>query len=430
MVSDYPATTLAKNKGKFYVVCTIPMELREHFNGRRQLKRSTGTSDLSAAKRKQHDLSSELYTQLDKAKPDPLQIVADILEVPVEEVQDQEEGHELENRLLGEIHMPSSGDLDEDLAINLVRERAAKALEALLEVRASGRTLKAVSDEYLASDPYPTNNKTTRDAGLAIEQFLKSVGSGTGIAEIKTVTLHEYSEELGKTLGQKTIEKKMGYVSRMFDFATRKGWIDPNPFASFKVSKKLGKQKVSYKPLSSSELKELFELDMPEHINLLLSILTSSGMRLDEAALLDWEDVKDDENGNRYFDLTDKVGLVKNIGSARKVPVHSKLHGRLPTGKTGQMFPEFKRDKDGKAQAPASKASMKQIRKVTLDPAKVVHSLRGSFKDQLRDAGVSKEINDFITGHDQGDVAGGYGSGPSLSARCDAVEKLKLGHLP
>ena len=93
------------------------------------------------------------------------------------------------------------------------------------------------------------------------------------------------------------------------------------------------------------------------------------------------------------------------------------------------MFPEFTRDQDGKAQASASKALMPQIRKVTDDRRKTVHSLRGNFKDMLRDAGVSKEVNDFITGHGSGDVAGNYGSGPSLSVRKEAVERLQFGFL-
>ncbi len=69
-MSDYPATSLAKNKGKYYVLLTIPPELRDHFNGRKQLKRSTGTSDLSDASRRQHDISADLYAQLDTYKPD------------------------------------------------------------------------------------------------------------------------------------------------------------------------------------------------------------------------------------------------------------------------------------------------------------------------------------------------------------------------
>ena len=93
------------------------------------------------------------------------------------------------------------------------------------------------------------------------------------------------------------------------------------------------------------------------------------------------------------------------------------------------MFPEFTRDKDGKAQASASKLLMPLIRKVTVEKNKVVHSLRGNFKDMLRDAGVSKEINDFITGHGSGDVAGGYGSGPSLKVRQEAVERVSFDFL-
>jgi len=42
----------------------------------------------------------------------------------------------------------------------------------------------------------------------------------------------------------------------------------------------------------------------------------------------------------------------------------------------------------------------------------------------LRDAGVSKEVNDFITGHASGDVAGNYGAGPSLSVRKEAIDRL------
>ena len=61
---------------------------------------------------------------------------------------------------------------------------------------------------------------------------------------------------------------------------------------------------------------------------------------------------------------------------------------------------------------------------LTGEKTKVVHSLRGNFKEMLRDAGVSKEVNDFITGHGSEDVAGQYGSGPSLRVRQEAVERL------
>jgi hypothetical protein len=82
-------------------------------------------------------------------------------------------------------------------------------------------------------------------------------------------------------------------------------------------------------------------------------------------------------------------------------------------------------DRDGKAQAAASDAVMPLIRKITTDDRKVAHSLRGNFKDALRELEVSKELNDFITGHAQGDVGGKYGEGPSLKKRAEVIDRIQ-----
>ena len=55
-MSDYPATSLAMNTGTCCVLVTIPPDLRQYFNGRKQLERSTGTGDLPDAKRTQQKI--------------------------------------------------------------------------------------------------------------------------------------------------------------------------------------------------------------------------------------------------------------------------------------------------------------------------------------------------------------------------------------
>ena len=65
------------------------------------------------------------------------------------------------------------------------------------------------------------------------------------------------------------------------------------------------------------------------------------------------------------------------------------------------------------------------VRKVTDDPTLSLHSLRHTFKDLSRDAGVSKENQDFVTGHGQGDIAGKYGNGPSITTRYEAIMAVK-----
>jgi hypothetical protein len=90
----------------------------------------------------------------------------------------------------------------------------------------------------------------------------------------------------------------------------------------------------------------------------------------------------------------------------------------------GRLF-NYATNADGKAWNSAGNALGPLVRAVTDNPRKVLHSLRGTLKDLLRDAGVSKEVNDFITGHGQGDIASKYGSGPSLEVRYEAIASIK-----
>jgi hypothetical protein len=44
---------------------------------------------------------------------------------------------------------------------------------------------------------------------------------------------------------------------------------------------------------------------------------------------------------------------------------------------------------------------------------------------QWRYADVSKKLNEFITGHSSGDVAGKYGAGFSLQKRDEAIKSVE-----
>lgn len=63
------------------------------------------------------------------------------------------------------------------------------------------------------------------------------------------------------------------------------------------------------------------------------------------------------------------------------------------------------------------------------DDGKALHSFRGTLKDMLRNAGVTKELSDFFTGHGSGDVAGDYGEAHSLEKRYEAINKVDIGFL-
>lgn len=352
---DYPATTLAKNKGKFYVLLTVPADLRQHFNGRKQLKRSTGTSDLGDAKRRQHNIAVELYAELDACKPDLRDVISDHLGWigDATEIQRLEDSGDLEGIIMSHRYAEDTSNPEDpdDSCIDLVHEGGEKALEAYRMWKATQEqgtveggavSLSVATEEYLATGPYQ-NHKTARECEHALEQFREYAGDAL-LSSINAVMVHEFAEVAGKGKSKKLIHKKIGYVKRMVDHAVRKGWVPTNVFVGIKLDRNLGTDKQSYVPLTDDELHQLFALTMPDHLRNLLSILIATGMRLDEAALLNWEDVKHDKAQNvTYFDLTGAI--VKTKGSERRVPVHPTLSW-ITIGNTGPLFPEFPRDRE------------------------------------------------------------------------------------
>lgn len=404
-----PPARLVQAKGKWYVQITVPKDHREAMNGQKQLRASTGTSDKRKAEELLHAKAQELYNKL----PDP---IAEL---------------ETELEMLSEPDwFPAHGD--EDDAFEHMAER--KALQALLETKerleaeiaelkaerdSHSLTIRELADRWLKSNPYPSH-KTRKEAETAIDDFIQDNGN-LNLGELTAQTGYDWAEKLGKEKGNKTVRKKHGYVSKALSWGERKGLVKSNPFFGLKLGD-YGTKSQSRLPLTSKELEALFSQKMPDGHRLLLEILATTGMRLDEAALLNWEDIKE-EDGVVYFDLTAHDKPIKTIGSRRKVPVPEVLQDKIAARKSGQIFPEFKRNADGKAQGPASKALMPYVRNVTKDRRKTVHSLRGTLKDRLRDEEVPKETNDFITGHGEGDVSGKYGSGPSLRVRKEALDR-------
>ena len=102
-----------------------------------------------------------------------------------------------------------------------------------------------------------------------------------------------------------------------------------------------------------------FALDMSEQERLLLSILISTGMRLDEVALVTWERIRE-YKAVLCFCLTNDTGdeRFKNRGSMRYVPVPDGIAKPILMTKRGQgaCACTYRVDRDGKAQAAASDA--------------------------------------------------------------------------
>lgn len=429
--TDYPASTLARLKSKgnrWYVYVTVPDGLRDALGGKRQLRASTGTTDEREAKRRQHVLTESLYAKLDAAKPNPLRAayeeLVQALSLQPSGANAYQDEDEIEVVLaLARSRMyavPTGQDFEDDFAIEAEKKRVAVPLAELEEVLQGKsqqvRTVSEVAEEAISAGRITATNLTyVRLASKEFEDLLPNVG----LEDVTQTHLYQFAESLHERgLAKNTISGRLTKLSLVFNFSIQRGYRQTNPRIGMNLSG-LGREQRSYRPFSKEELHQIFGLELPHRERLLMTILLATGMRRDEAALLTWERVKD-EDGVHFLDLTD--GLVKTLGSKRRVPIIEPVLKLLGPRGDGRLF-DYTLNKSGKT-VDASQACLRFIRMVTADEQKSLHSFRGTLKDLLRDAGVSQEVNDFITGHSSGDVAGKYGQGPSLKVRYEALSSV------
>ena len=111
--------------------------------------------------------------------------------------------------------------------------------------------------------------------------------------------------------------------------------ININPWPKLRLTN-YGSASEEYVPFKHEQLSALFALAkldgkgrMNRREHLLLSILIATGCRLDEAALLCWENIMEQKEGWQYIDLT--KAIVKNSGSRRLLPIPDRLQSLMPS---------------------------------------------------------------------------------------------------
>lgn len=331
------------------------------------------------------------------------------------------------------LNMPNPGmrDPEDGLSLARMQDEMQPAYEEFEEQLAAhhatpkktgGMKLSEASAAYFGSQTFK-RQRTRHDYERGVKKFEAFAGD-VDIASITAQQGSSFAAELGKTVSRNTLQRDVGAVGLVLGYATEQGWLQSNPFLGLRLANK-GKAPVARKSIKRSDLEKLFSLPMPEQDRLCLGILASTGMRLDEAALLEWDDLKV-ENGIRYFDLSRVNKIVKNFRSQREIPVPSVLE--LGPESKGRLF-SYRTDQDGKAQNAASKALMRHVRKIREDQADAritVHSLRHTYKDLLRDAAVPIDVQEFIMGHTGSNEGSRYGSGPSLAVKAKAMNAVDL----
>lgn len=306
-------------------------------------------------------------------------------------------------------------------------------------------TILGYLPDYMGDRKWNTTRKKTKaETKTKIEQCAKIVGD-LPLDQILSSHGFKIASELeaeGKS--NSTIKAYVNALSVMLTHASQhlidtrsqpfRPYIVANPLKGISL-KDYGTAKRSWEPLTEAQLFALFKQPMPNQDRLLLSILITTGMRLDEAALLTKNQLKTDRHGIRYFDLSAGAIIKNDKFAARTVALPDCLI--LPKLNEGYLF-DFPRNSDGKASSMASKELNQKyfhpIRATDTDDRKVVHSLRhnlSGFLLNLTDPSPSTEHMNWITGHGmQGGITESerqrtYGQDPDVKIKYDIVNRIK-----
>ncbi|OYV48219.1 MAG: hypothetical protein B7X10_03390 [Burkholderiales bacterium 21-58-4] len=168
-------------------------------------------------------------------------------------------------------------------------------------------------------------------------------------------------------------------------------------------------------------------------------IALATGARLEEICQLRVTDLTLDHAHGALLCITDEaVGqTLKTASSRRIIPIHPDLirAGLLDyqeaVGEKGHdwLFPQLEPDHDGRRGGTFGQGFSRYLRSPSgcciLDRRVVFHSFRHTFKTLCREAGLTEELHDALTGHVGQSVGRSYGHMPLL-ALTEAVVRIRF----
>ncbi|MGA7779951.1 MAG: DUF6538 domain-containing protein [Paraburkholderia sp.] len=481
---------LSKRGSRYYFRRKIPLDLQAHFQGSKEIVKALGTSDPAEARKLVREESVRYDREFDslrkraasgqltgealkeyerqrdeyerdyqewfdtEGRPDPL-------EVQFAE-HDRQVAREAKRK---EKHARQVAAYEEALARIMAQGGALPALPVsatpvtpALQSAPSGSSghLAALVEQW-ANERKP-DTRTVAIANRIILRFYEHVGR-IPVASISRAHVIDFKNKLLES-GQSSVntDKHLTMLRAILNFAVDNLQAHSNAALGVKVGERKN-ARAARLPFDLPALQAIFASpvyagdDRPDggageasYWLPLLALFT--GARVEELAQLRPEDIYEETYRNtddsekrcwvlRITNEGDGQG-VKNIGSVRRFPIHGVLlargfveYAQAQRGKA-RIFSELKPDTMGAESGNWSKWFGKYLRRVckVTDPKMVFHSFRHGFKDMCREAGISDEVSDALSGHASGKVSRRYGGlSYPLAPLVEAVSRIRVSGL-
>jgi integrase len=239
----------------------------------------------------------------------------------------------------------------------------------------------------------------TRDHGRILVAHLRAMKGRTGAKVKSTTVMH-----------------KIAQLCAACNFGIAEGKLRFNPFAAI-ASK--GDDVTKRLKFTDADMKLIWDnLDsLPASDQLLVRVLASTGMRLDEAFQIDGEE--EPQQGIRHV-----IVGTKTEQSERRVPFPATLLPYLPETVKGRLF-------SGPSHNASSRLNpwLERIGIVSqkANTAKSVHSFRHRAKDRLRIAQCKPDSLQWaVLGHEKKTVAAGYGEGYPVTVLKQWIDEIGM----
>lgn len=269
-------------------------------------------------------------------------------------------------------------------------------------------------------------------------------------SELRRTDIAAYRDRLiASRLARATVAKKISFISALLQTAYDAGALSQNVARGLRIPK----SKVALcnrRAFVAAELAWIFSSPVyrvrkryraggGEAAAWLPLIALATGARLEEISQLRAVDLFIDDTHGPLIRISDEgVGQrVKTSSSRRIIPVHPELveAGLLEYWESVMenghewLFPDLEPDHDGRRGGTWGQWFSRYLRSRNgcgiNDRRLVFHSFRHSFKTLCREAGLSEEIHDALTGHASSSVGRSYGHVPT-SSLVTAINQLRF----
>ncbi|AWK85344.1 site-specific integrase [Azospirillum thermophilum] len=267
-----------------------------------------------------------------------------------------------------------------------------------------------------------------RDAMLS---FPTRLSNGEAALPLQTI-LDKYQDKDVPRASIASARKRLSFIKTLLSTAVDTGLIPESPAEGVRIKDDGAKPGQERRAFTVAELKIITDrlADQDESFRWVTLLGIYTGCRLGELVQLEAADARV-EDGVTFIDINAAGGKsIKTGSSIRRVPLHPDIRNAFLAfveGKKGRLFPDIRPGTNGDITDLISKRFNYWRKRVGLTGQGLCfHSLRHSFKDRCREAGIAEEVHDALTGHAGGGVGRRYGGRPPLKVLAEAVAKLQF----